>query len=97
VVVKESLVVGIKTDNGVGDFTVHIFNRQPHPLASVARTSVAQFDGFVSTGARSARNCCSTARPRNQSHLHLSGGVTARIEDLSSSHFGNGAHGKPPE
>ena len=62
------------------------------PLAPEAVAAVAQLDGLVGTGARTARHRGSAPGTGHQLDLDLNGRVAAGIEDLPADDIVNDAH-----
>ena len=62
---------------GVGDGFLHAFAAESFLVA------VAEFDGFVFAGAGAAGHGRTAGRAAFERHVHLNGGISARVEDLA--------------
>jgi hypothetical protein len=91
-VVEEPLVGGVEADDEVGDPAVHVVDGSAHALAPVPGAAVAQLHGLVRAGARPAGHDGPPGGAGDQLHLHLDGGVAARVEHLPPDDVHDHAH-----
>ena len=74
------------------DLAVHVAYRVANSFAAVAVTAVAQLDGLVGTGARTARDRGPAPGAGYQLDLDLDGRIATGIEDLAPDDIVNDAH-----
>ena len=77
------LIEGAQAAQGRGDLLLHVVHGLQHALAAVAAAAVAQFAGFMGTGAGAARHDRPAARTALEHHLGFNGGRAAGIEHFA--------------
>ena len=95
--VDEALVVGVEADDRAGDRVDDAADGLLHALAEVALAAVAQLDRLEGAGGGAAGHGRAAERAVLEEHLHLDGGVAARIEDLAGADCSDDRHGCAPE
>ena len=81
--VEFPLADGIEADDLGADLGVHVLDGLEHALAQVAAlVAVAQLNGLVFTRGGSRGHGGSAPGAARKLHLHLDGGVAARVQDL---------------
>ena len=80
--VDGALSEGVGAAQLVGDLAVDERHGRGHALAAVTLATVAELDGLVLTGRRTARHGGPPGRPARQHDLDLDGRVAAGVEDL---------------
>src|SRR2546425_671534 len=81
---KISVIERIHAVQCLGDFRVHVGHGFLNALAEVAIFhAVAEFHGFVFARARARGHGGAARGAAVQGHVHLDGGITARIENLA--------------
>ena len=90
--IDAALVQRIEAQHQLGDLTVDRSDRAEDALAGVRVTAVASLDRLERTGRRAGWHRRPADRPVAQAHLHLDGGVSSRVEDLSGQYVIDEAH-----
>ena len=91
--VDEALVVGVEADDRTGDRVDDAVDGLLHALAEVALAAVAQLHRLEGAGRGAAGHGRPAERSVVQQHLHLDGGVAARIEDFAGTDGRDDRHG----
>ena len=87
-----TLIERVEPHQGVVDLVVDVGHGVEHALAAEAVVAVAQLHGLELPGGRARRHDGAPGRARIQHHLHLDGGVAARVEHLTPDDVFDDAH-----
>src|SRR6516164_3926688 len=91
--IDRCLRAGILAEERLPERRVDVLDGPQHALAAVALlVAVAQLDRLARAGGRARGYGCPPLHARVENHVHLDGGITARVEDLASADVSDAAH-----
>jgi len=95
--VDANLVVGIHTDNLIGDHVVDVVDGLQNTFTQITLlVAITHFKGFTLAGRCAGRDRSATKGAGLEIYLHLQGGISAGIKDFSGIYIYNLTHLQPP-